>query len=240
MEYPEEYMRDYLLGKLPPEEAKRLEQNLDEDPELAEALELQRDILLAIQSRFDEELLEKLRDTHQQQPGKIRSVSSRVLWQWASAAALLLGSLGVYLYMSQTSPEERIFMAYFEDYPNIIAPVQRDTPGTEGFSAYQNGQYQEALEIFERQEQGDSLGAYPSFYKGICAMHLEDWSTAIQSFEKVRSTGDQRFEEAAAWYVSLAYLRAGNRERAELILQSIADTGSDYRSDAQALLRDLD
>ncbi len=241
MEHTEEYMRDYLLGKLTPEETQRMEQELEDNPDLMESLDLQRDIMIGIQAGFDEELRKKLIQSDLIEEGKIRSLSPRILWQWASVAAIVLGSLGVYYYLSQTSVEERIYLTYFEDFPNIVDPVQRDTPGqSEGFIAYQNGQYQEALEIFSEMEQEDPTAIYTTFYKGICAMHLEDWSLAIQAFEKVRSAGDQRFVEAATWYVSLAYLRSGNRDRATLILESITEAPGNFRTEARAILDQLD
>ena len=241
MEHSEEFMRDYILGKLTPEETARMEQELDNNPGLIESLDLQRDIIIGITAGFDEELRKKLMQADLIQEGKIRSLSPRILWQWASAAAIVLGSLSVYYYMSQTSVEERIYLTYFEDFPNIVDPVQRDTPGQSvGFIAYQNGQYQDALEIFSQLEQEDPSAIYTTFYKGICAMHLEDWSTAIQAFEKVRSAGDQRFVEAATWYVSLAYLRDGNRDIAKLILESITEIPGNFRTEAQAILDQLD
>lgn len=241
MEHTEEYIRDYLLGKLTPEETQLMDQELEDNPDLMESLDLQRDIMIGIQAGFDEELRKKLIQADMIEEGKIRSLYPRILWRWASAAAIVLGSLSVYFYMTQTSVEERIYLTYFEDFPNIVDPAQRDTPGQlNGFIAYQNGQYQEALERFSQLEEEEPTAIYATFYKGICAMHLEDWSMAIQAFEKVRSAGDQRFVEAATWYVSLAYLRAGNRDRATLILESISETPGNFRSEALAILDQLD
>ena len=60
MEYSEEMLRDYLLGKLSEEETARLEQKIENDRELAEAIELQRDIMVGIKAAFDDELRKKL------------------------------------------------------------------------------------------------------------------------------------------------------------------------------------
>ena len=241
MEYSEEYMRDYLLGKLSQEESTRLEEEIESDPELAESLELQRDIMIGIRAGFDDELRKKLLQVEEQEAGTRKSLTGRrILWQWASAAAVVLGTLGVYFYMNQTTAEERIFLTYFEDFPNIIQPVQRDQPGqSEAFVAYQNQNYAEAYKAFAEEEISTPQSTYPSFYKGICAMHLENWTQAIEAFEKVRSDGDPRFEEAAAWYVALAYLRTSDRERGILILETIADTQGSFQRDAQAVLDHL-
>ena len=240
MEYSEEYMHDYLLGKLGPEEAEQLEQAIESDPELAEALEFQKDVMIGIKAGFDDQLRQKLLKIDTPDSGRMRSDTLRILWQWGSAAAIILGSLGVYFYMNQTNREERIFLAYFEDFPNIVEPVQRDVTGqTEAFRAYQQHLYDEAFAAFSNQENEEPGSIYPAFYKGICALHLEAWPVAIEAFEKVRSNGDPRFEEAATWYVALAYLRDGNRDRATLIFKTIAEKAGNFQLDAVAVLDQL-
>lgn len=242
MEYSEEYMRDYLLGRLSPEETSQLEKELKQDSELAEALELQRDIMQGIRAGFDDELRQKLLKLDRQIEGEsnVRSLGQRALWRWASAAAVLLGTLGVYLYMNQTSMEERIFLTYFEDFPNIIEPVQRDRESeSTAFSAYQNRNYQEAFEAFSDKEKTTPEALYATFYKGICALHLEDWKVAIDAFERVRSTSDNRFEEAATWYAGLAYLRSGDQKTATLILEALADSPGNFQKEAMAILDQL-
>lgn len=242
MEYSEEYMRNYLLGRLSQEETSLLEKELKQDSELAEALALQRDIMQGIRAGFDDQLRQKLLKLDEQigSEGKVRTLGQRTLWRWASAAAVLLGTLGVYLFMNQTSVEERIFLTYFEDYPNIIEPVQRDHEiGSTAFSAYQNQNYQEAFEAFSDEEKTTPEAHYATFYKGICALHLEDWREAIDAFENVRATDDVRFEEAATWYAGLAYLRSGNQETATLILETLADSPGNFQNEAKAILDQL-
>ena len=240
MEYSKEYMRDYFLGRLSPEETSWLEKEMKQDSELAEALELQRDILHGISAGFDDELRQKLLHLDEQIGGEVndRSSGQTNLWRWASAAAAMLGTLGVYFYMNKTSIEERIFLTYFEDFPNIIGPVQRDRASA-ALSAYQNGNYQEAFEVFSDEEEATAQTDYGTFYKGICALHLKDWKVAIDAFEKVRYTGDDRFEGAATWYSALAYLRAGNRKTATLILEALADNPGHFQNEAKIILDQL-
>jgi tetratricopeptide (TPR) repeat protein len=241
MDYSDEYMRDYLLGKLPPEAAALLEQEIESDPELAESLELQRDIMIGIKAGFDDQLRQRLMGLDAGDTTKIKSITRQTLWQWASVAAILLGSLGVYLYINQTSLEERVFLAYFEDFPNIVEPAQRDEPGQiESFTAYQKGDYRAALDGFIQEEESNPEALYSTFYKGICALHLKDWNMAIESFEKARSSADTRFVEAATWYTGLAYLREGNRMRAGLILETLAESPGNFQTDAQAILAELE
>jgi hypothetical protein len=240
MDYSEEQIRAYLLGKLPEKDAEILENQMDEDPQLAEAIDLQRDIMVGIRAAFDDELRKKLIATHQETESNIRTMQPKALWRWAGAAAIMLGTLGVYFYMNQTSVDERLYYSYFEDFPNIIEPAQRDqTQGSDAFTAYEAKNWQLALAEFEKLALEQPTASYPYFYQGLAAMNLDQWPLAISALEKVRQGDDPRFVEAATWYVALAYLRNNDQERARLILETIADTPGFYRDDATAILGEL-
>ena len=143
--------------------------------------------------------------------------------------------------MNQTLQAERLYYTYFQNFPNIVEPAQRDQPVTsEAFSAYMKGDWENALAEFEILMDENPQDAYPLFYHALAAMQLERWPRAIQSLEKVRSGNDDRFVEPATWYVALAYLRNEDDERAKLILETIADGPGKYQRDAQAILAELE
>ncbi len=238
--YSEEYMRDYLLGKLTKEQEASFEVSLQEDRELAEGLNLQRDVLIGIKAGFDDQLRQRLQQEvlpdHKQAP-----TVRLPIWRWASAAAIILGSLGVYFYMNQTTAVERVYAEYFEDFPNIIAPNQRDRENEmPAFAAYQSENWSEAVAEFSMLAADEPGQVYPNFYQAMAHMHLEDWESAIELFEKVRSAEDPRFQEASTWYASLAYLMSGQRDRSLIIFESLAETNSSYQEEARAILDALD
>ncbi|NND32846.1 MAG: hypothetical protein HKN76_09660 [Saprospiraceae bacterium] len=239
MDYSDEQIRAYLLGNLSHEESELLEKEMEANAELAEAIDLQRDIMIGIRAAFDEKLKDKLSQV-QDAGDNIRQLSPRALWRWASAAAIVLGTLGVYFYMNQTTLDERLYYTYYEDFPNIIEPTQRDQINSSpAFTAYQSEDWKEAEEAFDQLVIEQPSEVYPQFYSGIVAMNLEDWSKAISALEKVRASADERFVDPASWYVALAYLRNNNKERARLILEMIANTPGTYQEDARAILEEL-
>jgi len=238
MEYSDEIMRDYLLGKLDEGFAKQLEADLENNPDLDEALSLQRDVLIGIKAGFDDQLRQKLVADSDGEKTRIRRMP---LWRWASAAAIILGSLGVYLYMTQTSLDKRLYAQYFQDFPNIIAPDQRgEEAGEPAFAAYYGERWSVAADAFALLQKAKPTEGYPSFYGALAHMHLEEWDKAISLLEQVRAGNDTRFIDAGTWYVALAYLRDEQPEKAQLILSAIRDGNSSYRVDASQLLDALE
>lgn len=238
MEYSDEFMRDYLLGKIDKEQQKDFEEKLNSDRELFEALQLQEDILTGIRAGFDEELKKKLMASHEGDHAKIRTLPARNLWRWASAAAIVLGTIGVYYFMSNTSSPERIYYSYFEHYPNIISPAQRDDVSEQtAYTHYDDEKWEEALADFEAMETLNPENVAATFYKGVSAMHLEHWDLAIEALEKVSVATDIRFIDAANWYKALAYLRSEQEEKATLIFEMIGSSDSPYRSDSEEILQ---
>ena len=236
--YSEEFMRDYLLGKLAPAESQAFEQEMEQDPDIATGLELQRDILIGIREGFDQELRAKLQaelDADEATP--VRRIP---IWRWASAAAIILGSLGVYFYMNQTTLQERLYAAHFQDFPNIVAPGQRGgDAAAPAFAAYYAERWAVSISAFESLQKLNPEATYPIFYQAMAHMHLQAWNEAIPLFEQVRARGDQRFEDPAEWYVGLSYMITGEEQKAKMIFGMIAGSNSNYRQDAEDILTSL-
>ncbi len=234
MKYSDEFIRDYLLGKLSVDEERAFEEDLTANAELAEALDLQRDIMVGIKAGFDQQLKAKLSAVDDENKGVIRQLK---VWRWASAAAVVLGSLGVYFYMTQTPLHERSYLSHFSDFPNIVTPVQRDTDTDLSALDYlDSGDYMEAVKGLKQLQSQQPEQEYPRFYLGLAYLHLENWHLAIEALEGVRQGSDQRFIEPATWYVMLAYLRSGDLEKTRLLAEYLVSENSQYRKDARAIL----
>ncbi len=241
MKYSEEYMRDYLLGRLDKGDQQQFENDLKQDKDLLEALALQRDIIVGIQAGFDDQLRKKLEEVRDQKEGLVRPMVPTKLWKWASAAAIILGTLGVFLYMNQTTLTERLYATYFDDFPNIISPGQRDQVTAEpAFAAMDQEQWQKAIEAFSSLQEARPDEVFPQFYQGMAYLHLEQWDEAIAKFESVRQSNDQRFSDPASWYLLLGFLQNGDIEKAVLMGEFLVETNSNYSEEAGAILEALE
>jgi len=242
MEFSEEFMRDYLLGKTEADQVDEFEKAMAANPKLRVSLEETRDLMIGIKLAQDEALRKRLRqidETQGNDEAKIINITSRSKWIWAIAAVVLIAATSIFLYING-NPNQALYQAYFMDYPNIISPGQRDESNqSSAFLAYQNGQWQEAIDAFDKIKSQQSDAAYPDFYGALASMHLRSPKDAIPRLKSVIKKDDPRFTDAAGWYLALAYLGSGKAELAIQHLQKLADGDSNFQQDAENLLREL-
>ncbi|MDH3245139.1 MAG: hypothetical protein OEM26_11030 [Saprospiraceae bacterium] len=239
----QETIERYLMNRMDEGERSDFEKSVGEDPDLAEALALQRDLMIGIQSHFDQALKEKLQTSSKSESNgqaKVVKMQSKVIWRWASAAALAL-VVGVFYFMNQGDKTDRLYSQYFESFPNIVEFQQRDeqTNLSEAFFFYQNGDWEDAAAAFDAlQSQSDEI--YPVFYDAICQMNLTDYQQAEEGFMEVISSGDSRFAAPATWYLALTHLAREELTRCREILIEISSSPGNYRDDALNLLEEIE
>ncbi len=238
----DERLEKYLKDELTESERNQFEEDLEKDPELAEALRLQKDLLLGIKMHFDDRLKEEFKkiDLESEKTGDAGKTQMRTLWKWAASAAVGLTLVGVFYFMNAQDRNQRLFTAYYSDFPNIIERTQRDTesPMEQAFVYFQNEEWQEASEAFAAMQAEQPTIFYPQFYQALSLLNLDRASDAVPLFEAVLQSTDTRFTDPARWYLSLAYLKMDNEDQAIATLESI-DENSPYASDAKELLDKL-
>ena len=98
MEDRHKKIEQHFAGELSEKERQALEKQLAEDPELAQAFQLEKDLMAGIEAVGNDKLREQLGQIHQEeiehkQPPKVRSLRRYNLW--AIAAILVVGLLGL-------------------------------------------------------------------------------------------------------------------------------------------------
>lgn len=238
----DERLEKYLKDELTESERDQFEEDLENDPELAEALSLQQDLMMGIKMHFDDRLKEEFKkiDLEAEKTGSGGKTQMRTLWKWAASAAVGLTLVGVFYFMNAQDRNQRLFATYYSDFPNIIERMQRDTesPIEQAFVYFQNEEWQEAIEAFAALQAEQPGIFYPQFYQALSLLNLDRPADAIPLFNAVVRSTDTRFTDPAQWYLSLAYLKLDDEDQAIGILESIDDT-SPYASDAEELLDKL-
>jgi hypothetical protein len=90
-----------------------------------------------------------------------------------------------------------------------------------GLNAFRAGEYDRAAREFE------SLGLrYPKsvevmFSLGVSLLFLDDASAALPALESARALNDESFDDDAAWYLAVAYERAGVPDRSRAVLEGL-------------------
>ena len=164
-------------------------------------------------------------------------------WYYYAAAAVvtLLISVTFFLFPSQHTSED-LFASYFTAYPNVFEPTMRGTDmttdRTEAFQAYEQKDYQKAAELFtallaeEKDPEVLLLLGNSNLMLGRTAEAQQNFVTLIQDFDDL--------DIPAKWYLSLSYLKSGDRENARKILAELGETEVSYASKAKELLDKVD
>ncbi len=164
-------------------------------------------------------------------------------WHYYSAAAVIVLLIAVkFLLPSQQETPEQLFTSYFKVYPNVFEPAVRGTDlatkRTEAFQAYDQGDYQKASGLFTNllNEKRDSevlfLLGNTNLMLGRVEEAQKNFVTLIEEFDDL--------DLLAKWYLSLSYLKSGDKENARKILRELGETEISYASKAKELLEKVD
>ncbi|MEZ4848891.1 MAG: hypothetical protein R3B93_09815 [Bacteroidia bacterium] len=195
-----------------------------------------RDELKALFNELDEELEEDEAETQ-----SIPLRSRRFAWYpWAGVAAAVLLLFTFFLWPSPS--EQELFVDHYNSFPNLIAPGDRS--GGEqnlldrALKAYEQKDYTEAVHLFE---QFPEMSQDERIYYGLSLMLLEKPDEkSILELKAVADDPSARYQQAAQWYLALAYLKLENRDASKaLIDEIIATQGHTYRDNALDLAKDL-
>lgn len=232
----------YLDGSLSETERLAFEERVSGDAELRAQVEEMRLIREGIVRASRKVVLKSLQELEATLP----AVETPVIPLWRKtwlqvAAGISLLALCVYLLWPRTQEPAQLFAEYFEPYPNIIMPTVRgviendSTAKAQGFRAYDQQNYAEAIRLFEAVQQKDE-GVF--LYLGNSYLANGQPEKALPLFEKVLNNYDV-FDEQAEWYVAVSYLKLEEREKAREALQKVVARESSYKSKAQLILEKL-
>lgn len=159
-------------------------------------------------------------------------------YYFAAAATIGILILGKVLLNSFTETPDQLFEAYFTVYPNTFEPTVRGnttvTKRTQAFSAYDQGDYQNAAILFrELMESNKEPGIL--LLLGNTNLILGNVEEAKVNFTTLNKEFDE-FDIQSKWYLSLCYLKSGDVERARNILKELGDTEISYANKAKELL----
>jgi len=233
-------IENFLDGKLSPDERTRLELRLREDAVFERQVREFAELKKGIENVGRRELLSELQSWEKkEEPVKSRQVFlSNTKIAIGIAALLLVGLSSYFLWPAQSHDE--LFQRYFEPYPNIIMPQVRGADSSDStmiakaFAAYDRGQWEAALDYFNKADTTLHL----RLYTGICYLALNQSNNAISSFEEAIEN-DSIFNEQAQWYLGLAYLKSGNSRRAKELFEVIARGGSSYKFKSTDILNHI-
>jgi len=240
-EQDERLLDRYVRQELTPKEEEQFNQRMQDD-DFRQALQWHQDLQAAAQQRGRQHLKEQLQSWENKESKTSAQKRSRSnFWRWSLIAIAVVATLlllWLFFRPSPKSPEE-IFAEHFMPYPNIVAPIEKSegqvSERTLAFEAYELTAYPQAEVQFAQLEQTLTV----QFYRGVTALAQEQPAKAITFLQPVSET-ENRFQQAAAWYLALAHLLQNELEIATNLLENIQNTSDHpFQQRAANLLQEL-
>ncbi len=242
MEQDIELIEKYLADQLSAEDKQKFETRLQQDPEFAKRMKLIQETRMAVQSDVDlfRSDLDEVFAEYQASKKPTFSFyrSPRLI---AASIILLLGvGLGYFFLKSSDSPQE-LYTAYFE-VPQENLTV-RDNASNEtlkvALEAYNSGNYQAALEQFDKILVDSAQDYGVLFYSSICLMMLERSDESITRLQEIPLEATSYYAPSI-WYQAMNHLKQGELETGKSLLLTLAESHSGkYGNDARELLKKL-
>ena len=227
-----EWIEKYRKGELSEKEVHQFESRLLKDSELSEFLELTSGLKTAFESKMALELKEELKNSSIKSDENKRMGS--IFWVSVAATITLILSACIFLFFQNEKTTEEVFLAYYEPYPNAVAPVLRgEEKSNIKFDLYESEKYEEALIYFKEKEDDVSR-----FYTAQCFIATNKPQAALEILLNFNEGSE--FHEASLWYTGLSWLMIGERNKAKQVFENLSSSTTIYGKKANQLLEALD
>ena len=232
----------YLQGQLTEKEQQEFETLLRNDLDFKEEVEFQTDVKRAVASQEEKEFIEILSDFELENEKKKYSIkSTRIKWLVAASILFICG-ITYFFTANQESSSQDLFVQNFKPYRNVVNPIVRgeDTQSIENkaFSAYQTGDYEDAIFLFTKLYISDEQ-SYFLFYKANALIQLNRAEEAIPLLQQYAKTLDS-LSDKSFWYLAMAYLQLDDKENAKKMLNLNIEKNKYKVKEAKKLLKKLD
>jgi TolA-binding protein len=176
--------------------------------------------------------------------GKDKSIPRRLFVKYAAlSAAALLGAFMVIRTLLPSSDPQELFSSYYKPF-DAVSPVTRSINNNENnqfssaISNYKTANYSEAAAGFTTIASKDPSSISARFYLGLTQLALNNYSESIQHLS-VASKNPGEYTKDIQWYLGLAYLKNGDKEKAIESFQFLARSNGFYKERAGSILRRL-
>ena len=243
--YTDQQIDDFIMGLLDEKEKALFNKELASNNELAIRLEDRRVLIKGIEEYHSLELKHKLKNIHSKvfDSAPMQTARRRSLIPWIAAAATIALLIVALLWMNNSkATSEQLYASNFK--PFELSFTQRDDVDTQLLQLevlYDNGQYEEAIPIFESKIRESNNPGQLQLGIGISKMAVGQNEAALQHFDIILKSGDLLFKDHAIWYSALTYLKMDDREQAKRFLQQLVeDREADHHGEAVKLLEEMD
>lgn len=233
----------FFDGDLSEEETSTFRLRIEVDEKFKALFQREKVIIGAIRNQGLLDNLQYLKSVEEKIQGdQILTPIKPTRWYYYAAAAAVTILLAVTLLLPSNESQDELFATYFTAYPNLFEPTLRGssttTKRTEAFQVYESKDYKRAVLLFEEllQEQNDPevllLLGNSNLMLGDVEKAKENFITLINDFDNL--------DIPAKWYLSLCYVKSGDKENARKLLSELGGRDISYATRAKELLEKVD
>lgn len=207
-----EAIEAYVLERMSAGERLAFEQRLATDAALRAEVELERDNIRAIElgglQRTMKLVAEEAGEVRQE-----RKTGVGYFLKYAAAAVLLVGTLW---WLNRPDANERLFAEHFTADPGLpVAMGATDDPAfADAMVSYKEGNYAEARAKWTPLQQQEPSNDTLRYYMAMSLLAEGDAKASLTALEDLAHGPVSAFKSKAEWYLFLAYLKAGETEKA--------------------------
>lgn len=159
---------------------------------------------------------------------------------FVAASILLLVSSFTYVFFLNEVNTEQLFQENFAPYTNIIAPISRNDKSKTNveiaFENYELKNYKKAIEDFNQLKTSSKLDlAIINFYIAVSELAEDNTANAIKILVENTNVPNS-WKDKYLWYLSLAYLKNNNLEKAKLNLTKLSKLKSNFKETETLML----
>ncbi len=240
----------YLDGELKDQERKWYEDELLSNPDLVKDLELHRDVNQAIRETDVIRLRNQLDKIHatvepEYQESITRKVVQNKYVRIAAASVVVIVALGLFLnyILSRPADGTELFQRYYETpvlSVTVRSNAELDNLFHDAIIHYNNGEFTDALSLFEQVIEKDNSNMKAHLATGISHIEINQTKEAEESFETVIQHKDNLYVDRAEWFLALCYLKLNDLDNARQQFDTIAKNDLSYKqNEAKRILKKL-
>ena len=239
----EDLINGYFEGSLNENQLEEVNRLLKTDSEFASELTFQKELQHSLkkEERKDiKSLFNSLNENTKKPKAKVFKLRP---WLVAASVALIVGLSSWFLFFNSPAVNTaELYAANFTPYDNVIQPIERGNEledlKTKAFTAYENGEYPAALQLFKELHTKQN-NSYIDFYSAMVLMQLDKQKEAIPLLKKyIEKQGE--LKDRASWYLALAHLKLDEIKNCKKELEKLIDLGTFKTVAAIELLDHLD
>ena len=241
-----EYIESYFQQALSNEEKEAFEQRCETDEVFAKEVALYVTTRQALREELIKEKFQSLKTeaASKDDSTPIISIRKRPIFSryvtYAAAACLLLVA-SVYLFETQTSPKKYASNYIKSNYSTLSQTMDASHDSLQlGIAAYNNKDYNRALQLFAGVEQTDPQNSDAKKYAGLVYLQQQQYDKAIQQFDELSKM--KILYNAGDFLKAVSLLERnnpGDKEQAKELLQRVADNKEEGHEQAEEWLKKI-